>query len=302
MEDVKYTSPWNDGASTLSFGYPAKLAGMYANGSVVTLHYKGVGVFYGWLFTSKQDKEQIKCTCFDQLRYLKAKDALIRPVEPLDAFVNRALGIFGDRIRVGNIEKTEAPLRKFFFNDKTYLDMIYQSIQDNLLLNGYYYTLRDNFGVLELVDTLDLRLPLLIGDESLALDFDYSRSIDDNTYNFIKVAQDDKDKGVRDVYVASDSVGIAKWGKLMLYEKAEGKLNQSQLVDLANRLLALKNKETETLSLECMGDVRVKGGSGIEVQISAADLHMWAVVESVTHSFKKSTHTMKLNLRFGRWS
>jgi len=299
--DIQYVSPWNDGASTLTFSYPAKLRELFANGSTVTLHYKGSGVFYGWLFTSRQDKELIKCTCYDQLRYLKAKDTLMRPIEPLDAFVNRALAALGDRIRVGNIDKTEAPLGKFFFNNRTYLDMLYQSIEENLTLNGYYYTLRDNFGALELVDTFDLRLPLLVGDESLATNFDYSRSIDDDTYNYIKVARDDKEKGVRDVYVASDSVTMGKWGKLMLYEKVDAKLNDSQLLDRANRLLALKNRETETLSLECMGDVRVKGGSGIEVRIAAANLNMWAVVESVSHTFKRSEHTMKLNLRFGRW-
>lgn len=297
--DIKYVSPWNNGAGMLTFEYPGDE--MYSNGATVVFRYNGEDIFYGWLFRSQQSKKTIKCTCYDQRRYLKAKNTIMRPVEPLDAFVNRVLSSFSERIRIGKVDNTEVPLGKYFFDNKTHLDMLYQSIQDNLLLNGYYYTLRDNFGALELVDTLNLRLPLLIGDSSLAIDFDYSKSIDDDTYNYIKVARDDKEKGERDVYRAMDSVNISKWGKLMLYEKVDANLNRAQLIDRANRLLALKNKETETLTIECIGDTRVMGGSGIEVNISSANLNMWAVVDTATHYFSRSEHTMKLELLFGRW-
>ena len=197
------------------------------------------------------------------------------------------------------MDKTEYKLGKYLFDNKTYLDMLYQSIQDNLIGNTYYYTLRDNCGALDLRDTLDLRLPLVIGDESLAYDYDYTRSIDEDTYNYVKVAKDDKKKGVRDTYVVQDSNNISKWGKLILYEKVSANLNDAQLIDRAKMLLSIKNRETETLKIECIGDIRVMGGSGVKVEISAAGLNTWAVVDSVTHNFDKGT--MTLNLIFGRW-
>ena len=176
--------------------------------------------------------------------------------------------------------------------------MIYQSIKDNLVANGYWYALRDNFGALDLRDIVDLRLPIIIGDGSLGTDFDYEKSIDDDTFNYIKVAKDDKDKGVRNTYVSMDSSTIGKWGRLMYYDKVSADLNDSQLATRSRQLLQLKNRETQTLRVECIGDTRVFGGSGIKVMIAEAGLNLWAVVNSVTHEFTKNKHTMNLELKF----
>nr|DAJ95981.1 MAG TPA: 43 kDa tail protein [Caudoviricetes sp.] len=279
---------------------------MFENGSTVIFTYSGANLFYGWLFKSVQNKKTIKCTCYDQLRYLKAKSTLIREIETLDSFVNRVTYHIGEksqslsRMRLGEVDSTEYMLPKYFYDNQTYLDMLYSSIQDNLRGNGYYYTLRDNFGALDLRDTVDLRLPLVIGDNSIATDFEYTRSIED-AYNRIKVAKDDKQSGVRNAYMVQDSAAIAKWGPLTLYEKVSADYNEVQLAQLANLLLKIKNKETETLKAECIGDTRVMGGSGVKVEIRAANLNTWAIVSSVTHEFKKTAHTMEMNLIFGRW-
>lgn len=298
--DVKYQSQWNNGADMLTFSYPSDKAAMHPNGCTVIFTYGGTNVFYGFLFKTQQNRTEYKCTCYDQRRYLKAKNSLIRGNETLTSFLNAAAYSCGDRIRLGTVEETELKLSKYLFDNKTYLDMVYQSIQDNLVANGYYYTLRDNFGALELRDTVNLRIPLVLGDASLATDFDYLKSIDDDTYNYIKVAKDDKEKGVRNVYIAQDSSAIAQWGKLMLYEKVSAELNDAQLADRANQLLQLKNRESEELKIECVGDIRVTGGTGIKVEIAQAGISLWAVVNNVTHEFGKNLHTMKADLLFGR--
>ena len=87
----------------------------------------------------------------------------------------------------------------------------------------------------------------------------------------------------------------------MLYEKVDSAMNAAQITERANMLLALKNKETETLKVDSIGDVRVFGGSGVKIEISQANLNMWAIVDSVTHKFERSQHTMTMNLVFGRW-
>lgn len=304
-EDVQYTSPWNNGAGTLTFSYHPSKTKMYERGTEVTLSFGGVNIFFGWLFKASMSRDKVTCTCYDQLRYLKAQDTLMRQVETLDAFLNRVGATLGDRIRLGQIDSTEYKLPKYFFDNKNYMDMLYQSIQDNLRGNSYLYTLRDNFGAIDLRDTVDLRLPLIVGDKSLATDFDYTASIDDDTYNYVKVAKDNKQTGVRETYFAESSTNISKWGKLMLYEKVTADLNPAQLIDRANLLLAIKNRETETLQIKALGDLRVMGGSGVRVVISQAKLDTWAVVNSVTHTFdrdkKTPRHEMTLNLIFGRW-
>lgn len=299
---VSYKCQFNNGASQLSFEYPIEKFSGFTNGSTVIFIYDNTNIFYGWLFKSTQNKKMIKCICYDQLRYLKASNSLMRQIQTLDSFVNDVCAQIGDRIRLGKLDKTEVNLGKYLFDNKTHLDMIYQSIKDNLLLNGYMYCLRDNFGAIELRDVYDLRLPLVIGDGSLATDFEYTNSIDDDTYNYIKVAKDDESKGVRDVYVAQNEPSIQAFGKLMLYDKVDADLNDQQLKARAERLLNLKNKETETLSVECIGDLRVMAGNGVKIEIKQANLNLWALVESATHEFTKENHIMKLNLMFGRYA
>jgi len=297
--NVKLKDEWNNGAGVFTFEYPTYKTKMYPNGCVVTFQDGKDNVFYGYLFSAGQDNKKYQCTCYDQRRYFKSSNSIMRPVGTLTDFLSTVASSCGNRIRLGMVDNTAVKLGKYLFDNKTHLDMVYQSIQDNLVANGYWYALRDNFGALDLRDIVDLRLPLVVGDGSLATEFDYKKSIDDDTYNYIKIAKDDADKGIRYTYVAEDSANIKKWGKLMFYDKISAGLNDQQLALMARQVLKLKNRETQTLKFNnCIGDNRVMGGSGIKVVVAEAGLNLWAVVSSVTHSYSKSKHLMDLELKF----
>lgn len=296
--NITHQSSWNNGASKFSFEYPTYKTGMLPNGSTVVFTYGSANIFYGFLFTTKQDTKKYSCVCYDQLRYLKAKNSIIRPVSTLTEFLNTVAAGIGDRIRLGQVDNTEVKLTKYRFLDQTHLDMIYKSIEENLYTNGYWYVLRDQFGAIELRDMVDLRLPILIGDGSMATGFDYERSIDEDTFNYIKVVKDDNKTGIRNAYVASDSSNVNRWGKLQYYDRVNAELNESQLAARAHQLLQLKNRETQSLKVECMGDTRVFGGSGVRIKIAEAGLDLWAVVDQVTHNFGHNKHTMSLELKF----
>ncbi|HWP50748.1 MAG TPA: hypothetical protein VN626_03515 [Clostridia bacterium] len=298
--NIKYTDQFNNGASSLTWDYPASKSGLFPEGSVVTFSHNGVNVFYGFLFISKAGPKTISCTAYDQMRYLKAQDFMNRKGETLDAFCKRLFAQFNERISVGQIDSTGAVLSDKIFDNKTYLDMIYQSISESLYLNGYYYALRDEFGALTLRDVYDLRQGLVIGDGSLATDYSYTRSIDSDTYNFVKVGQDNDATGQRDVYAAQDSPNITQWGKLMLYKTVSDQ-NEAQLKALAANILAVKNRATETLTVDCVGDLRVRAGVGLKVEISSVGVNLWAIVNRAVHSFNGAAHTMKLDLQYGRW-
>ncbi|QAT48594.1 hypothetical protein EQM14_01680 [Caproiciproducens sp. NJN-50] len=298
--NVKYETRWNDGAGKFTFEYPAALGKLYPNGSTVIFYFGSVNVFYGFLFSTKKDNKKYSCTAYDQLRYFKSSNSIIRPNgTTLTSWVNTVAYDCGDRIRLGTIESTEYQLGKYLYDNKSHLDMIYMSIQDNLVGNGYWYVFRDSFGALELRDIYNLRLPIIIGDGSLAKDYEYEKSIDSDTYNFAVVAKDDSSKGVRNTYVAKDDSTIKKWGKLMIYDKVSADLNDAQLASRANRLLGIKNRETETLeNVDCAGDSRVMAGNSIRVVISSIGLDAWAVVDHAVHEYKSTEHTMKLDLMF----
>ena len=298
--NISYTDPLNNGASSLKFEYPASKAGLFPNGSVVVFSYGGANVFYGFLIESQMNKSKVICTAYDQLFYLKMQDFMLRQGETLDAFAKKIFATVMTRISVGTIEPTGAVLSDKPFDGKTYLDMIYESIRETTYLNGCFYALRDEFGALTLREVMGLRLGLIIGDGSLATDFNYSVSIGSDTYNVIKAAQDNSEAGQRDVTMAQDSATIEKWGKLQRYQKFSGR-NDAQMKALAASLLLLKNRETEKLSVNCIGDLRVRAGVGVKVQLSNAGVDLWAIVNNAVHSFDGAKHTMQLELTYGRW-
>ena len=74
----------------------------------------------------------------------------------------------------------------------------------------------------------------------------HTSSIDDNTYNKIKLTYDNEDTGFREVYIAQDSSNINKWGVLQYFDTLKKGENGQAKVDA---LLKLYNKKTRNLKL-----------------------------------------------------
>ena len=289
-------SSWTNGASKLTFTYPRSVTKKLNNGDYVEFEYQGVKLFVGTVFTVKSNKENQEITAYDQLRYFKAKDTVMRKNMSLSELLNVCVG---NLLVSAAVQPITEKLPDYLFDNQTYLDMIYQSCSDHLMQTGYYYVLRDNAGKVELKEIYDLRVPIIVGDESLAYSYDYEKSIDSDTYNQIKLAKDNQDSGQRDVYVVHDTSLIQKWGMLQYFEKVDNNLNDSQIKERADRLIKLKKRETEKLKLSALGDVRILGGSGVRVVLSNEGIDAWAIVDSVMHTFTP-VHTMELSLVFER--
>ncbi|MBO9610389.1 MAG: hypothetical protein J7639_30800, partial [Paenibacillaceae bacterium] len=80
--------------------------------------------------------------------------------------------------------------------------------------------------------------------------------------------QDNKDTGHRDVYIALDSANIAKWGRLQFYQKVDDNRNEAQIKELLDNLITLKNRETRSMRVEAIGDIRIRAGCYARVLIA----------------------------------
>ena len=141
----------------------------------------------------------------------------------------------------------------------------------------------------------------LMIDEETGQNFDYTSSIDENTYNKIKLTYDNEDTGVRDVYIAQDSSNINKWGILQYFDTlSEGENGQAKV----DALLSLYNKKTRNLKItNALGDNRVRAGSMIVVNLELGDIRVknFMLVEKVKHTYKENEHWMDLTLRGGEF-
>jgi hypothetical protein len=160
------------------------------------------------------------------------------------------------------------------------------------------YVLYDDFGKLTLKNINSMKVDFLVDDET-GEDFDYTSSIDSQTYNKIKLAYDNTETGKREIYIAKDSNNINNWGVLQYFEKIEEQTNGKLKADA---LLSLYNRKTRNLKLKnIVGDIEVRGGSLIVVNLNLGDINVknYMMVENAKHTFKHGEHFMDLTVRGG---
>lgn len=294
VTEILWNDRLNDGCSKLDFSYLYDEV-VFSNGSTVRFKYNNANIFYGYIFSYEREQNNIiSAVAYDQLRYLKAKDTFVIKDMRLDELIQRISNYF--KLRTGKLDNTEYTLPVSIKDNQTYLDMIYDSISTTLINTGRKYAFYDDFGSLTLTDIMSMRLPLVIGDESLAYEYKYGQSIDENTFNLIKITKENETTGKRDVYIAQDSSSFLKWGVLQYYETADKKANEEQIKNKVNALLRLLNSETKTLTIEALGDTRVRAGTGILANIEELKINQYLIVKSCRHSFKQNIHKMSLEL------
>ncbi|KMY52253.1 hydrolase [Peribacillus loiseleuriae] len=271
----------------------------FQEGNAVRLIINGMKIFYGFVFSKKRDKEQhIQVTAYDQLRYFKNKDTYVYSNKRADEVVKMIVNDF--LLNVGTLENTVHKIASKIEDNKTLFDIVQSALDDTLMTKKKMYVLYDDFGKLALKDISKMKLDLLI-DEETGENFTYSSSIDEQTYNKIKLSYENKEKGVREIYIAQHGANMNKWGVLQYFEKIDGNVNGKVK---ANALLELYNQRTRNLTINnALGDWRVRGGSLIAVILNLGDLitNNYMLVEKVKHSYRDDEHFMNLTLRGGEF-
>lgn len=290
---VSYTDRLNDGCSKLEFSCIDDAINI-KNGSVVRFKYDAANIFYGYVFKhGGNKKKEISVTAYDQLRYCKAKDIVVTKNDTATSLVKRMCTYFG--LKYGTLTDTGYVLPTSVQDNKTWLDIIYTAISDTLVNKGKKFALRDEFGAITLRDLEALQLDLILGDESLVYDYNYSKSIDDDFYNQIKLYIKNEKTKSSQIVGAKDENSIKKYGMLQYFEILDKDTNASQAKSKADTLLRLYNRETETLTLECLGDTRIRAGSSFYGLIGDINLNRRLIVKRVTHNFVPN-HTMSLEV------
>lgn len=265
-------------------------------GAVIRVRDGSNNVFYGYVFTIEQgDDDEVSITAYDQIRYLLSKDTFVFANATAGEIIRKVAGDFG--LKVGNLTGTGYRIPTLVEDNQTGLDVICKALDLTLIATGNIYVFYDNFGSLMLTNAADMRVDVAIGDESLAYGFSYKRSIDDDTYNRIKLVQNNKETKRRDVYVAQDSANIAKWGRLQYFDVVDEKMNAAQIKELLNMLIQLKNRERRSLKIDALGDLRIRAGCYIPVILNELGINQYFLVDECTHKWEGDEHTMSITLK-----
>ena len=270
----------------------------FSEGDPVCFYYNNKGVFMGYIFTKKHDREgKIEVTCYDQIRYLKNKYTYVFENKTATQIIKALCADFN--LQTGTMENTSYVIPAIVEENISALDITLDVLEETLLNTGNMFVLYDNFGKLEVRNVLNCVSESLIC-ETTAENYDYSSSIDDETYNSVILYYKKEDELIQ-IFTASDSKTISQWGTLRYFEEVKSPtIGQNK----ANSLLKLYNKKTRELKVNgAFGDISVRGGTMIPVRLKLHDISVnnYMIVEKVTHTFETDHHTMDLTLE-GAWA
>ena len=271
----------------------------FQEGNPVKLTVDGTPMFYGFVFKKRRDNgPTITVIAYDQLRYLKNKDTITEEGLKASDLLKRIATDF--RLNLGTVEDTGYTLETIVEENQTLFDMIQSALDETLMNTKQLYVLYDDAGKLTLKNINTMKLNLLI-DEETGENFSYESSIDEQTYNKIKLAYNDEKTGKRELFIAQDGAKMNQWGVLQYFEEVQTKTGASAKADA---LLKLYDQKTRKLTIQnAFGDVRVRAGSAVVVALNLGDIvtNNYMVVNKVTHTFKGDEHMMALDLIGGEF-
>lgn len=299
VSDLKWSTGLDSQPGSLSFSMLDDPNVFLHSGDIIELQIDGKKIFKGKTFVRGKTKEaKWKITAYDNMRYLKNEDTIIFQASSSSSRFQKICQTQGLPYKI--LDKSPYNCTPVIEDAHSYFSMIQDALDETRKSYGARYGIWDNYGTLEHFDLNRMITKIVLGDESLMTDYSYDASIDD-AFNSIKVMREDKDKKKREIFTASDSKNVEKWGKLQMVETiSDAEMNSSQLQKQANDLLKANNAETRSISLDAIGDLNLRAGKSFILRLK--DLHRddigkdnLALITKCDHSFE-GAHTMSLEV------
>lgn len=271
----------------------------FQEGDEVHLNFNADGkgwmvLFYGFIFTKKRNKDGwIDVTAYDALRYFKNKDTYVFTDKKASDILKMIANDY--HLKIGTIEETSYVIGQRVEDDQSLFDIVQNALDETLAASNKMYVLYcDGTGVC-LQNIANMKTNLVIN-QLVAEDFDYSSSIDDETYNEILIYYDDEENNKRNYYHRYDNANIHQWGRLRYTESIQ---NPTNAQDRVKKLLTLYNRKKRKLDVKgAFGDCHCRAGASVIVELDLGDITIsnYMLIEKATHTFKKNEYRMDLTL------
>ncbi len=280
----------------------------FSEGSPVRFTVNGKKIFFGFVFKQQSARKEGKVreltvTAYDQLRYLNNKDTRVYENKTADQLIKMIAEDY--RLSVGTLKNSGYVIPSRVEDNTSLFEMIENALDLTLENKKEMYVLYDDFGKLTLKNISDMYVEkkgkYLLIDEETGENFDYTCSIDQNTYNRIKLAYDNEETGKREIYIAQDGSNMNRWGILQYFDTLQKGENGKVKADA---LLKLYNQKTRNLKITgAVGDNRVRAGSlvAVKLDLGSKKVSNFMLVEKCKHVYKGSEHWMDLTLRGGEF-
>lgn len=294
-EGITWETSRKDAPGKLTFTVMKDDIISFNEGSTVIFKANSKNIFYGYVFTKTRDKKQhINVTAYDQIRYLKSKHTYIYQNKGPEDLIRLIADDFG--LKVGELDNTGYKIPARLEDNKTLLDMIQNLIYEACLSTGNIFVLYDDFGKLTLKNIKNLKINDLLFSGDNTQNFDYKTTIDNNAYNKVIIYRDNTETGQREFYIAQDPDKIKRWGLLQLTETAS---EQENAAVKAKSILDYYNAIDRQITLKkVLGDYRLRAGFCVYNYFDLGDLILkkLMLIEKAVHYFDTHSHFVDLVL------
>lgn len=270
----------------------------FNEGAKVTFSVDDKEIFVGYVFTKTRNKDHhIQVVAYDQLRYFKNQDVVVYKNKTASEVVAMLAADY--RLTVGALDDTKHKIKQRVEDGQTLFDIVENALKITQDSTNKVFVLYDDAGKIALKDIQSMKLQTVIDDET-AEDFDYTSSIDGETYNYIKLVRESSEDGKRMISVdVKDDKNIAQWGRLQYFEKISDNIN---LKAHAEKLLKQYNHKTRTLRIQgALGDPSVRAGCMLPVMLNLGDIihNSYLICQRVVHTWEQGHHSMDIEMTGG---
>lgn len=293
---AKWTTKRSGSPASLELTVLADDAVVWDHGGIVAMKDDDTGLFYGYVVKiSQNEKDQVAVTAYDQTWYLKKnKETYVFNGKRADEILTQIAADFG--LKCGALENTGYAIPSMIEDGQTLFDIVLKALDHTLINTGKMFVLWDDFGSLRITDVEKSKLDLFVGDGSLATGFTYESDIDSETYNKIKLVQDNKTTGKRDVYIFQDSNSMTFWGILQDYESVDEKMNEAQIKERGGQMLELYNRPKKSFDVKAILDLSVRAGRALYIGIDRIGVSSFFIVDEHSADLLKETMSLKLKV------
>ena len=267
----------------------------FDEGAAVRFLVDGEAIFCGRVFCKRRSRPKIiEITAYDELRYLQNRDCCVFSGITPAGMVKQIAALLD--LSVGDLAPVEWRLSARAYDNRRYIDMVADALDEVLTAKCKHYILLAENGRICLRDCRDMQVDICLSPGSMA-GYEYRTSIDENYANRVKLIYEDKRRGLRRQFMAEDRENILRHGVLQYVHKSAAAEKETGAA--ARQQLAKLDKRQERLLIKgALGDIRVRGGSMVGLRMDLGDriVDSQALVKRAEHYFKSGVCLMDLEL------
>lgn len=267
-------------------------------GASVVLLIKDEAIFTGIVVARDLNEFSITCTCFDFAWYLN-KSTVIKQFKRING--NTAIKELCRELGI-NVEVSGAVANiDCIYKDKTAIEVIRDILEKSSQISSKKFNIEMELDTLKIANfkkilvngkyKLSDRDLINISEEVESIS--YSDSITEMKNKIIALSGDEK--ATRYIGEAQDSGSISKYGLLQEVVILDAKDFKNAKTIASNKLKEL-NKITQDISINLLGDVGVKSGRVINLDIKKYNLQGDYLIKSSSHKIENNIHKVSLTL------